>query len=179
MGTIKTHPPVKYFCAVTYLATFELHPLYQKLASIFSSIEMKSNSYDFSQFTDYYNHEMGEKLNKIFLVFSDLGPPEQLPELKIKTNKIEHDYVKGTKRQVNIDPGYVTQAKVVLATTKNYTHRIFLAQGIFADLHLQFFQGSFHKQPWTYPDYQQEEVISFFNYVRKRYFEQLGEMAQL
>jgi len=176
MGKINVHPPVKYFTALTYVSTFDLEALLRELESLISPIEMQSTSYNFSDFTEYYQPEMGNELYKIFWVFSELFPPEKLPEMKITTNQLEREYSLKGKRQINMDPGYISQAKLVLATTKDYSHRLYLSHGIFADLHLQFYQGSFRKQPWTYPDYQQTGMIRFFNQVRSNYLQQLGEI---
>jgi hypothetical protein len=176
MGQVKEHPPVKYFAGITYSQGFnEWDNCFSLLEDSFSMIELKSSPYDFSDFTDYYKSELGEGLKKFFVVFAKLQPPEILPQFKINTNEIEQKFLKENKRQINIDPGYLSEAKVVLATTKNYDHRIYLHSGIFADLHLKFTQKSFKSQPWTYPDYKQEKIIDFFTDLRHRYFHQLGE----
>lgn len=178
MGKINVHQPVKYFTALTYVSSYDIETLSKELESIISPIEMQSTSYNFSSFTEYYQPEMGNDLNKIFWIFSELLPPDKLPEMKIKTNQLERRHSIRGKRQINLDPGYISQAKLVLATTKDYSHRVYLTQGIFADLHLRFYQGSFRKQPWTYPDFQQVDVILFFNQVRDNYLQQLGEVIQ-
>jgi hypothetical protein len=175
MGKINVHLPVKYFTALTYVPSFDIENLSNEVESLISPVEIQSISYNFSSFTDYYQLEMGNNLRKIFWIFSELLPPDGLPEMKIKTNQLEKRHSIKGKRQINLDPGYISQAKLVLATTKDYSHRLYLSQGIFADLHLQFSQGSFRKQPWTYPDYQQAELILFFNQARNRYLQQLGE----
>lgn len=174
MGKIQTHPPVKLFTAITYHASFDLNPLLLNLEKTFSAIEIRSEIYNFSEYTDYYQTEMGRELQKLFVVFSSLIDPETLSSIKIATNRMESELIRRKKRLVNIDPGYITQAKLILATTKNYSHRIYLGQGIFGDLHLQFSRGSYRSQPWTYPDYKSEKNIQFFNMVRKKYLEQLG-----
>lgn len=176
MGKVKEHPPVKYFAGITYNPDFKvLQDTLNLLEETFSMIEIKSDTYDFSYFTDYYESEMGSDLKKFFVVFSELQPPETLPKYKISTNHIETKFILENKRQINIDPGYVSEAKVVLATTKNYDHRIYLGEGIFADLHLRFSNKVFQSQPWTYPDYNQQQIIKFFMDLRERYFKQLGE----
>jgi len=175
MGTIKEHLPVKYFAGLTYNSSVNLDEVLSVLEQKFSAIEIKSHIYDFSGFTDYYESEMGKDLKKHFIVFAKLQSPELLPKFKIATNNIENQFLGKENRQINIDPGYISEAKVVLATTKNYDHRIHLTNGIFADLHLRFSQKTFHAQPWTYPDYKQQSIIEFFNEMRQRYFHQLGE----
>lgn len=177
MGKISEHPPVKYFTALTFVTALDLHPVFREVEALYSNIENKSPIYDFSSFTDYYQQEMGDELNKIFLVYTDLGPPDRLPELKIQSILLEKKFAINSSRQINIDPGYISPAKLVLATTKNYSHRLYIGNGIFGDLHLQFYQGSFQKQPWTYPDYLQVEMLQFFNQVRMKYLEQLGALT--
>ena len=176
MGQAKEHSPVKYFAGITYNPDLNgLQDSLRLLEETFSTIEIKSEPYDFSGFTDYYESEMGKGLIKLFVVFSDLQPPEALPNFKINSNQIESKFILNSKRQLNIDPGYVSEAKVVLATTKNYDHRIYLGEGIFGDIHLKFTNKVFQSQPWTYPDYKQEKVIQFFMELRQSYFKQLGE----
>ena len=144
-----------------------------KIVSIFGEIEVKSDIYNFSEFTDYYAVEMGDNLKKLFISFVKLLEPDFLIQHKIQSNHLEEDFLINEQRQVNIDPGYLTEAKIVLATTKDYSHRIYVGKGIFGDLHLYFENGSYRKQHWTYPDYQQLLAINFFNDLRKRYREQM------
>ena len=110
---------------------------------------------------------MGAETNKIFVSFKHLISVETLADIKIKTNEIEQQFLKNNRRTVNIDPGYLTQAKVVLATTKDYSHRIYLGKGIFADLHLSYQDKLYRSQLWTYPDYKQKHVIEFFCRLRE------------
>jgi len=128
--------------------------------------------------TRYYAGEMGWPLHRRFISFENLIPPDQLVEIKLKTNAIEQQYLIDGNRGVNIDPGYISPERLVLATGKNYTHRIYLSQGIFADLTLIFQKGCFRPLEWTYPDYADPETIEFFNGVRKRYLIQLRERSQ-
>ena len=175
MGIIKEHPPVKLITAITYRSGFDTKPVFSELEKTQSPVEMRSEIYNFSQFTPYYELEMGRNLKKCFVAFLYLIDPEELPYIKVKTNTLEEKYYLDNKRQINIDPGYITQAKLVLATSKNYSHRIYLGQGIFGDVHMQFTNKIYQPQPWTYPDYKDETNVKFFNFVRKRYLEQLGK----
>jgi hypothetical protein len=175
MGHIKEHAPVKLILGITYNPDVDIAPIFTLLEDLFSSIELKSNVYQFSKFTKYYEPEMGKNLNKLFVVFAKLIEIEMFAEIKVTTNQIESDFSESDQRKINLDPGYISEAKLVLATTKNYTHRIYLQRGIFGDVHLNFQDNSFQIQSWTYPDYQQKEVIEFFNNVRQRYLHQLGD----
>lgn len=176
MGSIKKHPPVKLIIGVTYAPDIKPADIYEILERKFSSIEKRSDPYDFNSFTRYYIREMGENLTKLFLVFARLIDPVQLPDIKNETNWLEEEFALQEKRKINLDPGYISEAKSVLATTKNYAHRIYLDKGIYGDIHLSYTSNSFQKQPWTYPDYQQTLVIEFFNQIRHKYLHQLGEL---
>lgn len=123
--------------------------------------------------TKYYAREMGWPLHRRFISFESLIRPRDIVEIKRTTNRIENGYLQDGKRQVNIDPGYISLERLVLATGKNYTHRIYLSKGIFADLTLIFHKGSFSPLQWTYNDYASPEIIAFLNDVRDRYKKQL------
>ncbi|MCP4666864.1 MAG: DUF4416 family protein [Deltaproteobacteria bacterium] len=129
--------------------------------------------------TEYYAREMGWPLYRRFISFGRLAPPDHLAEIKLKTIGIERKYLRDGKRLVNIDPGYISPERLILATGKNYVHRVYLSKGIYADLTLVFQKGSFRPLQWTYPDYAEEEAISLFNEIRKQYMEQLRRTKSL
>ena len=136
----------------------------------FGPIEKKSPVFDFDK-TDYYAAEMGEALKKQFICFNRPISLESLPEIKLFTNQTELKLARKDRenplRTVNIDPGYVTLSKLVLATTKDYSHRIFIGRGIFAETTLRFLKGTFTAHETTYPDYRTPLAIDFFNEVRE------------
>jgi hypothetical protein len=119
--------------------------------------------------TRYYEKEMGWPLHRRFVTFKELISPEELVDKKLKTNRIEEKYSVEGKRRINIDPGYICLERLVLATGKNYTHRIYLSHGIYADLTLVFNKGTFKPLKWSYPDYSDNESIEFFNNEREKY----------
>jgi len=129
--------------------------------------------------TKYYAREMGWPLHRRFISFSPLVPADHLVEIKLKTNGIEEQYRREGNRLVNIDPGFISPERLILATGKNYVHRVYLSKGIYADLTLIFQKGSFRPVKWTYPDYATPELIGFFNEIRKKYMEQLRGMKRL
>ncbi len=129
--------------------------------------------------TRYYAREMGWPLYRRFISFRELVHPENLVEIKITTNQVEQQHLRGESRSVNIDPGILSAERLVLATGKNYVHRVYLRKGIYADLTLLYRKGSFRPLPWTYPDYKDPQIISFFNGVRDLYMEQLREKRRL
>jgi hypothetical protein len=140
----------------------------EKLKKRFGKIDFESASLSFD-YTDYYEAEMGKQLKRKFISFSRLTPIEDLYRVKLYTNRLEAKISAGKFRQVNIDPGYIDLAKLVLATTKDYAHRIFLRKGIFAEITLSFKGNSFSANDWTYPDYRSKEYIDIFNQIRKLY----------
>jgi hypothetical protein len=176
MGIITEHLPVKLITAITFHPHFDTEMVLRDLEEINSPIESTSEVYEFNKFTSYYEEEMGSLLHKRFISYTALIAPERLPAIKVHTNKIEQKFLIKQNRQINIDPGYITQAKLILATTKNYSHRIYLGAGIFGDLHMQYSNKTFQPQPWTYPDYKDAKNVRFFNSVRFRYLEQLAEI---
>jgi hypothetical protein len=173
MGKIKSYPPVKIFTAITYQLDLLIERIQAELEKILSPIDSMSNTYLFEKFTTYYRTEMGSNLHKKIISFQELQSADRLPDIKIATNHIEKEYQKDQKRTVNIDPGYICAAKVILATTKDYDHRIYLKQGIFGDVHLRFRQGQYQINEWTYPDYRQREILEYFESLRRLYLKQL------
>jgi hypothetical protein len=138
----------------------------------FGRLEFLSGLMKFDQ-TDYYEAEMGKDLIRRFAAFSDLVSPDRLSEIKLATNMIEKKLSKNNKRTVNIDPGLLSAERVVLATGKNYSHRIYLGSGIYADLTLVYKGGEFLPLEWTYPDYVSGEVREMFTILRKRYMDKV------
>lgn len=167
MTKIKKHQPVKGFAGVTFSTVVDIENILSLLQQRFSRIDFKSEIFAFNPFTEFYKDEMGSPLKKVLVAFQDPIAVDFLPEMKHISNKLEDEFLTEGRRIVNIDPGYLTHAKVVLATTKDYNHRLYLGKGIFGDLHLVYKDQSYRRQPWTYPDYQQELAISFFNSLRE------------
>ncbi|MBN2453503.1 MAG: DUF4416 family protein [Candidatus Omnitrophica bacterium] len=144
------------------------------LACLFGKIDMESPLMDFRH-SEYYTDEMGPGLKRKFLSFEKLADIDDIYDVKLRTNALEKKLSAGGRRTVNIDPGYIDLAKLVLFSTKDYTHRIYLADGIFAEVTLCYKDGRYHPWPWTYPDYKTEGYLNFFNSVRQLYREQISE----
>jgi len=138
----------------------------------FSPVDWTSPGLFFDR-TQYYAKEMGWPLHRRFVSFRKLIRPQDVVEVKLETNKIENVYLEEAKRKINIDPGYISLERLILATGKNYTHRIYLSKGIFADLTLIFNKASFRPLEWTFKDYASPEIIGLLNDVRERYKQQL------
>ena len=124
-------------------------------------------------YTDYYCREMGDNMERMFVSFAALIRPDLLPDIKLRTNEMENEFSRLEGRKVNIDPGYISPAHIILATGKAYTHRPYLRGGIYADLTLVYGNRSFQKLPWTYPDYGEQETREMFKIIRAKYIAQL------
>lgn len=125
--------------------------------------------------TDYYDREMGRPLSRRLFSFADLIGQDRLADIKLLTNRIEQDFMVGGNRRVNIDPGYLLAERFVLATGKNYAHRIYLRDGIYADLTLTYHGGKFFPLHWTYPDYTEAGILTFLGSVRDKYLWQIRQ----
>lgn len=149
------------------------HTLKLILQRIFSEIELESQIIPFT-YTNYYEKEMGQGLVRFWLAYKGLINPEDLVKAKKKTIELEKEFAdKNGNRQVNIDPGYLEFSKLVLASTKDYSHRIYLGDGIFAELEYQFVKGKYEPLSWTYPDYRDKPALEFFHNLRKIFKEEL------
>ena len=120
-------------------------------------------------FTTYYKEEMGASLKRRIFSFKTLIDQPAIVKIKLDTNRMEKRWSRDGNRRINLDPGYLLAERLVLATGKNFSHRIYLDKGIYADLTLVFQQGAYHALPWTYPGYQQPELQMFFAKVRSKY----------
>jgi len=127
--------------------------------------------------TAYYAPEMGPYLGRRLVSFLHLADPGCLADWKVFTNEAEHSFSLGNRRLANLDPGYVARERLVLATGKNYTHRIYLDQNIYGDLTLVFSQGSFQPLPWSYPDYAHGDLPALLGLVRQKYLWQLKALT--
>ncbi len=141
---------------------------------LWGDIEQVSGVLSFNQ-TDYYRPEFGTNLVRRFYCFKKLIPQNYLKSVKVHAHKLEYQNSIDGRRKFNIDPGLLTLERLILATGKNYAHRIYLGEGVFADLTLIFKQGSFRPLQWTYPDYASPESIEFWNGVRRLYLNELKE----
>jgi hypothetical protein len=172
MGNITSPDPVKLVIGLIFKDEEFLSKIIGVLRRHFGNIDYESPTMPFT-FTDYYEKEMGKGLSKKFLSFRKLIPSEKLAAIKILTNKIEIRFSRNNSRRVNIDPGYLTLAKLVLASTKDYNHRIHLNKGIFAEITLFYQDKSFKPREWTYPDYLSPEYIRIFHQIRELYAKQI------
>jgi hypothetical protein len=152
----------------------------RELETTFGPIQFVAAPYSFHE-TSYYEGTMGPSLSKQLLAFRDLAPPDALPDFKHRTNALEstiaHSGAFPELRPVNIDPGLLTLGKFLLATTKDQGHRIYLRDGIFAEVTLRYQGGAFEPWPWTYADYRRPEVHDFLLTARTYLYQRLRSAA--
>ena len=126
---------------------------------------LASPVFEFTE-TDYYSASMGGPLLKAFWAFKTLAAPAELAQWKLQTNLWETEFAQqhpsDVVRPLNLDPGYLTLGKLVLASTKDHAHRIYLQHGIYAEVTLGYRNRGWHNWEWTYPDYRREDVQAFF-----------------
>ena len=178
MGTV--HPPgqVKLFCALLVAPTLPIDEVESVLAETYGGIVLRSTPMPFTQ-TTYYEHEMGANLTRLYVAFDPLISIAALTTVKHVTNQLETTWSQPQgRRRVNIDPGYLDLAKVVLASTKDHSHRLYIGDGIFAEVTLRYRQHTFQSWEWTYPDYRIPATLTFFHQLRELYKCQLGTLSR-
>jgi hypothetical protein len=176
MGEIRKHPPVKLIVGMIGVDESIFSVAEESLSAKFGVIDFQSNILHFV-YTDYYIREMGSNLFRKFITLEKLIQPEEIATIKLFTNELEKEFLfpDTSRRKINLDPGYVTAAKLILASTKDHIHRIYLKDGIFVETTLRVENKSFQPWQWTYPDYRSEEYIQIFNEIRQLYMSQLRD----
>ena len=172
MGTAREPQPVKLIASLLAGEPDLLAAAQEALSRAFGPIDFESELLPFDH-TDYYAPEFGPGLQRQIVTFLRLVDPGELPAIKQKTNQIEQAMAPDANRRVNIDPGYVSLGKMVLASTKNHAHRLYLGEGIYGEGTLTYQRGRFRAWPWTYPDYASERYCTLFGEIRERYKAQL------
>lgn len=164
--------PVKFICAFIYTT----EEIYQDtkiiLAKKFGRIDLESEKIDFDS-TDYYYPEMGEPLTRKFISFEKLRKPEQFVDIKLYCVKLERKFALNRHRRINIDPGYLNEAKLVLTTTKDFAHRIYIGKGVYAEVTLSYIGNNFVEFSTTFPDYRTPQYKKIFLSIRQIYRQQI------
>lgn len=152
----------------------------RRLEARWGDIALRSENYAFEQ-TDYYQSTMGSGLQKVFFALAEPADPARLPEWKLQTNLWEEEYADSgafaESRPLNLDPGYLTLGKLVLASTKDFAHRIYLAHGIYAEVTLLYRHRRWQAHEWTFPDYSEGTYHAFFHRCREYLHRRLREAA--
>lgn len=187
MGDVHQPTPVNLICAVLAAREEWLDAATERLEAALGPMDLVSETWPWT-FSSYYEAEMGAPLLRRICSLRELAAPDAIIEVKLRTNKIEKELAQSLAggpapgamppRPVNVDPGYVALSKMVLATTKDYAHRLYLGRGIYAECTLRWRRGAFQPYEWTYPDYATDEYRAFFAQVRALYADKLRAAGQ-
>ena len=169
--------PAKLFVSVISSFVERINRTLSELAAHYGVLDFVSPLLQFN-YTDYYSTEMGKVLLRRFASFNRLIRQEDLASIKVQTNALEHEQTEEGNRLVNIDPGYLVAERLVLASGKNYGHRIYLGKGIYADLTLIYRDKDYQPLAWTYPDYAEPQVRGWLKAIREKYLLQLRREEQ-
>jgi hypothetical protein len=129
-----------------------------RLGDMFGHVLIETPSMPW-KYSECYEQEIGRPIMRRFIFFEDLIKQGDIADIKLKTIGLEGELSSDGRRSINLDPGYLTLAKVVLATTKDYSHRIYLRDGIHAEITLVYSKGSFHPHINTYREYRDHAGI--------------------
>jgi hypothetical protein len=148
------------------------------MEAAWGAVALRSEPFPFDQ-THYYDATMGPDLRKVFLLFDAPLDPARLVEIKLQSNAWEEEYARQAghdePRPLNLDPGYLTLGKLVLASTKDFTHRIYLDRGIFAEITLYYKHHAWRHHEWTFADYRRPECQAFFSRCREHLQQQIRQ----
>lgn len=172
MGKAKNFEPEKLICAILYTDEADAEAALAKLRAAYGETDLTSLPYCFSDISPYYDGEMGGRVYRKIVSFSECRDPAELAAIKIFTNATEQETAVSGGRQINLDPGFVSAGRLSLATTKNAGHRIPLHDGIYAELTLFYARGGWNPFPWTYMDFKMPAVHLFLSQVRSIYMKQ-------
>ena len=165
-----TPPP-----ALLVLAAFSRHEAAlqwarERAVECWGPVAIASPLFDFQE-TDYYESTMGAPLRKIFFTFERPFDAAEIAEVKLRTARLEEEYARTARhaepRPLNLDPGYFTLGKLVLASTKDHAHRVYLSRGIHAEITLSWRHGGWRPHEWTFADYRRDDYQQFFSQCRE------------
>jgi hypothetical protein len=174
MGQISPPPPVKLFAGILTALPEILPEVEERLAARYGPVDLHSPAFPFDQ-TAYYDAEMGNPIVRCFFSFQTLIAPAEISSIKRSTNDLEAAFAAEhcqVRRPVNLDPGYMEESKIILASTKNFYHRILLSEGIYGEVTLHFSSGAWQAFPWTFPDFRSGRYDDFFKQLRRIYRDQ-------
>ncbi|MBF0201605.1 MAG: DUF4416 family protein [Desulfamplus sp.] len=168
MSTIKPPDPAKLVISLLMNSRSVFDEVVPFLEAEFGTLDMVAPWFDFN-YTDYYFREMGSPLFRRLITFKGLIAQDDLVRIKLAANILEKKWERGGRRSLNIDPGYLLLSRFILATGKDYSHRIYLGSGIYGDLTLIYKKGRFHTLEWTYPDYGSKDIQDILLKIREDY----------
>jgi hypothetical protein len=166
MSRRRVPSPARLLVSVIYGEEGRFGEVFPRLVDLFGAAAETSGVFPFDR-TDYYEKEMGAPLHRKFVVMERLVPRDALAAAKVRTEELEAEFSVDGKRTVNLDPGLLTEENFLLATGKNYSHRVYLRDGVFADLTLEYRKGEYRPLPWTYPDLASPAILAYLGEVRE------------
>ena len=176
MWEITEPKPVKLIIGILAADETALSLARKSCVDQFGTADFESPIFPFTQ-TQYYKEQAGENILRQFLSIEKLIDPGQLAAIKLTANKLEEklaaEIAGPLPRPVNLDPGIIEPSKLILASTKNFSHRIYIGQNIYAELTLSYIKGKWQSYPYTFPDYKETRYHKFLSKVRERLVEQL------
>lgn len=169
MGRILKPHPGRLIVSAIYSTLGPMLEAVLEIEKKYGRVVFETEEIDFLH-TTYYREEMGDNLKRKFFSFENPVERDKLPDIKCWTNKLEEKFGERSGdfvfRKVNLDPGIITPANLVLASTKDFSHRIYLRDGIYAEVTLLYEKRKFKSLPWTYPDYTEPEILEFLERIR-------------
>lgn len=160
--------PVKLFVGILYSDANLMQHAIARLQEEFGRIDYKSPEFDFDV-SDYYRDEMGWPILRKFVSHFELIDPKEIAPIKIACNFIEDELAVEGNRKVNLDPGYMDYNKVILASAKYNSQKIYLDLGIYADPTLWYENGEFQPYPYSFPDFKTKQYQQVFLHIRALY----------
>jgi hypothetical protein len=181
MWELKEPRPVKLMVGILAADETSLAAARDLIAAELGQIDLGSDVWPFDQ-SEYYRHQTGPQILRQFVSIAELVEPGELAGIKHRTNAMERQLAQllalSVPRPVNLDPGIIEPSKLVLATTKNYAHRVYIGRKMYAEVTLVFDKGCWHPLPYTYPDYREHDYHEFFTTVRNKLVEQLRALKR-
>jgi len=167
MGKIIEPHPVKLFIGMLSQDIPLIEQLTEDLCDIFGPVDLSSPVLPWEH-TRYYEKEMGESLKRKFIFFEKLIHPQSIADIKVKTMELENLHLNESGgRKINLDPGYLDAAKIVLASTKDFSHRIYLDKGIYGEVTLIYSGKDYQALPYTFPDYRTKQYWDILKAARE------------
>ena len=181
MWEIKKPDPVKLIVGILAADDECLRLAREAVIAKFGAADMVSEAFPFTQ-TSYYKDEAGENILRQFVSFQKLIDPGELATIKIRSNKLEEKLAKmadtDLPRPINLDPGIVEPSKLILASTKNFSHRIYIGDNMYAELTLSYCKGVWNSFSYTFPDFKEDRYHGFLSSVREKLVSQLREIRK-